>query len=129
MKVVLFDGCCNLCNRTVAFIMRHDRNARFYFASLQSETGQILLKQAGVPGHKITSVVYLREEHYFMRSAAILYILKDLGMPWALGYGFIIVPRFLRDALYRLVAKMRYRLWGERKSCMLPDESVRERFL
>lgn len=129
MRIIMFDGVCNLCNRMVQFIIRHDPYARFYFVSLQSENGRLLLKQAGVPATKFNSVVYLNEERYFLRSTAILHILRDLGGGWRLLYIFMAVPRFIRDAVYDTVARMRYRIWGKRPECIIPSEDIRERFL
>lgn len=129
MKIILFDGICSLCNGAVRFIIRHDPKAQFYFASLQSDVGQTLLKQAGLPHKGITSVVYLPDERYYLRSSAILHILRDMDGGWQLLYGFIIVPRFIRDTVYRLFAFARYRIGGKQKACQIPTPEIRSRFL
>jgi predicted DCC family thiol-disulfide oxidoreductase YuxK len=74
-------------------------------------------------------VVYIRGDEYFQKSTAALYILKDIGGLWKLMYVFIIVPKFLRDAVYDLIARSRYRLFGKRLSCMIPTAEIRKRFL
>lgn len=129
MRIIMFDGVCNLCNRMVQFIIRHDPCARFHFVSLQSENGKLLLRQAGVLDIKCNSVVYLSGERYFLRSTAILHIFKDMRGSWQLLYAFIVIPRFIRDAVYDTVARMRYRICGKRSECMIPSEDTRERFL
>lgn len=129
MKIILFDGICNLCNGAVRFMIRHDPGAQFHFASLQSEIGQSLLKQAGIPDKEHTSLVYLQDGHYYLRSSAILHIFKDIGHGWQLLYGFIVIPRFVRDGIYRLIALNRYRIGGKRNVCELPAPGIRSRFL
>lgn len=129
MKIILFDGICNLCNGAVAFIIRHDSAAQFHFVPLQSEIGQCLLKQSGVPNKKQDSVVYLRNGHYYFRSSAILHVLRDIGGGWQLLYGFIVTPRFIRDAVYRFLSIFRYRIGGKQKICRILAPEIRSRFL
>lgn len=129
MKIILFDGVCNLCNRAVRFVIRHDPAARFHFAPLQSETGQRLLREAGMTGELPDSVVYLRDGRPYFRSSAILHILRDIGGGWRVLYGFIIIPPFIRDAVYRLLAFVRLRVGGKHNSCALPTSTDRARFL
>lgn len=129
MKIILFDGECNLCDKTVTFIIKHDRKAQFHFASLQSEIGRLLCRQSGIPTEEIHTAVYLRDDRYLLQSTALLHILKDLRSGWQIFYIFIIIPPFIRNAIYRLIAQTRYRIWGKKTSCSLLNHSIRERFL
>jgi len=129
VKIILFDGLCNLCNGSVRFIIKRDRLGVFKFASLQSEVGQSLLKQFCFHNKDTDSIVYIKDDKCLIRSSAVLNILKDLGGIWRLWYMFIIIPKFLRDFVYNAVAKSRYKIFGKRESCMIPSESTRSRFL
>jgi len=117
-KILLFDGYCNLCSRLVNFIIKRDKKAKFLFVSLQSATGQSLLKKFGLPGDDFDSVVYIRGDKYYLKSSAILHILKELGGIWKLFFIFIIIPHFIRDFIYKIIAKTRYRIFGRHDSCM-----------
>ncbi len=128
--LVLFDGVCNLCNGAVRFIIKRDRHARFRFAALQSDAARMLLASIGVDASTLPdSVILVEDGAVFTRSAAALRIARRLRFPWPLTFGLIIVPRPLRDWLYDAVARRRYRWFGRREACMLPDESLRARFL
>lgn len=129
LRVVLFDGVCNLCNASVQFIIRHDEQAKFRFASLDSEPANALLKGHSFAEKDLDSVVYLRGEKALVRSSAALYIAKDLGGVWSLFSIFLIVPRPVRDLVYDLIAKYRYRWFGKRDSCMMPSPELKARFL
>lgn len=105
------------------FIHRRSAAARFLLIPLQSEDGKQILQQAGITTIKDSSVVYIKDDRTFLRSSAILHILKDLGKGWQLFYyGLIIIPPFIRDPLYNIVARFRYRIWGKRKTCFLPPK-------
>jgi predicted DCC family thiol-disulfide oxidoreductase YuxK len=127
--VVLFDGVCNLCNGSVRFIIARDPAAHFHFAALQSETARRLLTEARHIGRLPDSVALLQGGHVYTRSTAGLRIARRLRFPWPLLYGFTIVPRPLRDAVYDLIARNRYRWFGKRDACMLPTPELRSRFL
>ena len=127
--ILLFDGVCNLCNRTVGFIIRNDPAGIFKFASLQSEKGQEILKLYGLPEDQINFIIFIREGKLYKRSTAVLLVLKDLGGIWKLFYSLIIVPPFIRDFLYNLIAKRRYHLFGKRSVCMVPSTDIKDRFL
>jgi predicted DCC family thiol-disulfide oxidoreductase YuxK len=131
--VILFDGVCNLCSSSVRFIVERDPAAHFRFASIQSEVGQKLMREHGlapaVAGSDPTSIVLVADGRAFERSAAALRIARRLRFPWLLLYGFVVVPRFLRDAVYDFVARHRYRWFGKQDACMVPTPELRERFL
>ncbi|TGE15160.1 thiol-disulfide oxidoreductase DCC family protein [Hymenobacter elongatus] len=128
---ILFDGVCNLCNGFVQFVIERDTTGRFRFASLQSAAGQALLAQHGItlgPTGPET-VILVEQNQVFTHSTAVLRIARQLGSAWPLLYAFILVPRFLRDATYRFVARHRYQWFGQREACMLPTPELRQRFL
>jgi predicted DCC family thiol-disulfide oxidoreductase YuxK len=127
--ILLFDGVCNLCNGIVQFTIKRDPREKFKFASLQSASGQELLKQRGLPLDDFDSFVYIRGDQFFVKSSAGLNVLKDLGGIWKLFYVFIILPRSFRDFVYNMVAKSRYKIFGKRETCMIPTPELRERFL
>ena len=117
MNIVLFDGICNLCNASVRFITRHDKNNTIQFASLQSETAKEILSQLNIDSQKIDSIIFISNEKMFIKSGAAIEIVKLLhGFPRLLKY-FQFIPRPIRDFVYDLIAKNRYRLFG--KSCAL----------
>lgn len=128
-QVILFDGVCNLCNGAVDFIIRHDREANFMFASLQSEVGQELLQQYGLPAHDYKSMVLLKEGRFYQRSTAALKIAEGLGGALRLLRLFLVVPAPFRDAVYNFVAHNRYRFFGKKETCRLPTPEERARFL
>ena len=127
--ILLFDGVCNLCIGIVNFIIKRDSGKRFRFAALQSESGQMLLKKYGISSTDIYTLIYISGEKCLDKSSAALQILKDLGGVWRLFYVFIYIPAPIRDFLYYLVTKIRYRIFGKRSSCMVPSPGVKERFL
>ncbi len=129
--IVLFDGVCNLCSGTVRFIAPRDRDAYFRFASIQSEAGAELMREHGlkVPEGDPTSIVVIDDAGPHQRSDAALRIVKHLKMPWKLLYAAVVVPRFVRDAVYDLVARNRYRVFGKKDVCMVPTPELRARFL
>jgi predicted DCC family thiol-disulfide oxidoreductase YuxK len=117
MNIVLFDGICNLCNASVRFISRHDKDSKIQFASLQSEKAKELLKNAAFNNENLRSIVFIADQKIFLKSDAAIEIAKLLkGFPHYLKY-FQIIPRPIRDIVYDLIAKNRYRLFG--KSCTL----------
>ena len=133
--IILYDGVCGLCNRLVQFLLKHDKQARLRFASLQSEFAERVLTRHGIDPKDLDTVQvvvdYERpEEQVLGRSDAILHAGKELGMPWNVLAGISrIVPRALRDIIYRFVARNRYRVFGKYETCMLPDPNQRHRFL
>ncbi len=127
--ILLFDGVCNLCNGIVQFTIKRDPKAKFKFASLQSESGQSLLKQFGLPTDDFNSFVYINGEKCFLKSSAGLHVLKELGGIWKVFYIFIIFPRPFRDFVYNLIAKTRYKIFGKRDTCIVPTPDIKLRFL
>ncbi|MDQ3036720.1 MAG: thiol-disulfide oxidoreductase DCC family protein [Myxococcota bacterium] len=129
--IVLFDGVCNLCSGAVQFIIDRDPEDAFRFASLQSERAAELLRARGrmPPEGDPESLVLIDGDEVYERSGAALRIARRLRAPWGLLYAFWIVPWFLRDALYRVIARNRYRWFGRSEQCRVPTPELRERFL
>ncbi len=127
--VILFDGVCNLCNTAVQFVIKYDPKNIFQFASLQSEPGQALLKKYQLPVQDFNSFILIENEKLFIKSTAALKVAKQLNGPVKLLYGFIIVPAFIRNAVYSIIAKNRYRWFGKKDSCMMPSPALQNRFL
>lgn len=127
--VILFDGVCNFCNGSIDFIAKRDPAGRFRFASLQSEAGRQLLRNHGLPENDLDTMVLVDTDGAHVRSTAGLRIVRGLRPPWPLLYAFIVLPRPLRDALYNVIARNRYRWFGKRETCRLPTPAERDRFL
>ena len=127
--IVIFDGVCNFCDRTVRFLMDRDRAGRFRFASNQSEAGSALLREHAVDPGKVDSVFLVEGDRIWTKSAAALEITRRMPSAWKLLYGFVVVPRPIRDWFYDLFARNRYRMFGRSESCRLPTEAERSRFL
>lgn len=126
--IILFDGICNFCDSSVQFIIRYDQAAYFQFASIQSDVGQALLAKYNV-SENVDSVILIEHGKAYVESTAALRISRKLDGLWPICYLFILVPPFLRNTVYRLVAKNRYRLFGQKKICLLPTSSQQKRFL
>ena len=114
---VLFDGECSLCDRLAGFLRKHDRINRFRLVPLQSEEGMLTLLAAGLNIAEKDTAVYIKENRFYLRSTAVLNILKDLGGSWRFFYIFIVVPPSFRDWIYSLVARNRYLFFGKRNYC------------
>jgi len=127
-SVILFDGVCNLCNGGVQFVVARDPSGRFHFAPLQSAAASRLIASSGVTSLP-DSIVLVEEGKVWTRSTAVLRIARRLKFPWPAAYAMIIVPRPLRDWIYNLVARNRYRWFGKREVCMVPTPALRARFL
>ena len=128
-NIILFDGVCNLCNGLVRFIIKRDRTGKFKFASLQSEIGQQWFMRFGLAKNEFESFVLIRGDKYYLKSAAALKMLKELGGIWKAFYVIIFIPRPFRDFLYGLIAKSRYKIFGKRDVCMVPTPELEKRFL
>jgi predicted DCC family thiol-disulfide oxidoreductase YuxK len=128
-SLVLFDGLCNLCDATVNFIIDRDPEGHFAFAPLQSPTGQALVTRSGLSGIDVNSVILVEGDRYDVRSTAALRIARQLSGFWPLLYAFIVVPRPLRDLVYRWIAQNRYRWFGMRDECRVPTPQLAQRFV
>jgi predicted DCC family thiol-disulfide oxidoreductase YuxK len=138
--IVLYDGVCGLCNRSVQFVLRHDRDKTFRFASLQSPLASQILDRHGRDASDLDSVYVVLHcdpsgtentgEELLARSDAVLYIMQRLGGFWgATGSLPRCIPRPIRDWGYGIIARIRYRVFGKYDTCPLPDAETRGRFL
>lgn len=127
-QILFFDGVCSLCNGFVDFLITRDREELFQFAPLQGERASVTLP-AELRGSEPDTVVLWTQGQVFTRSDAVLMVLGQLGGGWALARVGWIVPKFLRDGAYRLVASHRYAWFGRRATCRLPTPEERKRFL
>ena len=127
--IVLFDGVCNLCNGSVNFLIERDKKDEFRFASLQSEVGEQMLKDHSIRRSDTDSVILVEDGRAFVYSTAALRIAKRLGSIWSLAYGFIVLPVFVRDFFYKLVAKHRYRMFGKTDVCRMPTTEDAKKFI
>lgn len=125
--VILFDGQCNFCNFWVNFIIKHDKKGYFKFAPLQSERANELIFAPTLPEYN--SVILIEKGKIYALSNASLRIARRLDGLWKCLYIFIIIPPFIRNWVYRLIAKNRYLFFGKRDECMIPDKKVLDRFL
>jgi predicted DCC family thiol-disulfide oxidoreductase YuxK len=108
---IIYDGECPFCKKVVSFIRRKDKNGYFRFAPSQSQEGSLMVSKANLPPKDTNTVIYFTEEKSFIRSTAVLKILRELGGGWRIFYPFIIIPESIRDYFYRLIARNRYRFF------------------
>ena len=125
---ILFDGVCNLCNGFVQFVIARDPAAQFRFGALTTPAAQDLLRAAGVTNAP-DSIVLLEDDGVYFQSDAALRIVRRLTFPWPLAYGLVVVPRFVRDWVYDIIAARRYKWFGRRDACMVPTPDLKQRFL
>jgi predicted DCC family thiol-disulfide oxidoreductase YuxK len=127
--LILFDGVCNLCNGSVQFVIKHDTEEKFLFASLQSETGQAILTHFGMKTDDFDTFVLLEKGKIYTKSSGVLREAAILGGWFKIFTIFYLVPTFIRDIFYSFVAKNRFVLFGKKESCMIPTPELKARFL
>ena len=127
--VILFDGICNLCHGAVRFFIKRDPARHLRFSSLQSEPGRRILKKHGLPNDYLSSIVFIEGENLFLHSTACLKACRHLRFPWSAAKVFLLVPRPIRDLIYKWIAGNRYHWFGKKKACPLPDPADVDRFL
>lgn len=125
--IIFFDGVCNLCNSSVQWIIKRDKNNQFLFAAIQGKTAAELLPME-IQKENPESVMLLENGKLYTHSDAALRITALLGFPYRILYFFWIVPRFIRDGIYRYIANNRYRWFGKKSACMIPTPDIRARF-
>jgi len=123
-KIIIFDGVCGLCNKSVDILMKLDRKKQFLYSSLQGE----FIKTLNIEP-KIDSIIYYEDGKLFYKSTAILKILRSLGGIWVFTDVFYIIPRIIRDFIYDLIAKYRYTIFGKMESCRMPRKGEQELFI
>jgi predicted DCC family thiol-disulfide oxidoreductase YuxK len=127
--VILYDGECGLCDRLVQFVLPRDPRGYFRFAALQSEYARRALAVAGMPTEDFDTMVLIESGKVYVRSSAALRVLRRLRQPWPIFFSFIIVPAFVRDLVYRFIARNRHRWFPRPESCGLPKPGWTERFI
>jgi len=127
--IVLYDGVCGLCDKFVQFVIRHDRAEAVRFAALQSEPGKNLLRMLGLPEDELSFIVVIEGKNSFIKSAAVLEILRYLPGVWNYLALLRFIPAAFSDVVYGLTARNRYSWFGKYDACVVPTESERKRFL
>ena len=127
--VVLYDGTCGLCSKSVQWILRHERDHELRFAPLQGETAAALRARFPEIPETVETVILVEHDRVRVRSKAFLYVAHHLRAPWRWGYGMRWFPAFVLDLGYRVIARIRYRVWGRVDLCDLPSPEARARFL
>lgn len=129
-KIILFDGECNLCDRSVQILLKNDPRDIFRFASLQSSFGKKIQGEYGIDSSRIDSVVLIDNYiHYKSKTTAIFSMTKSMGKIWPLFNIFSFIPRFIRDTIYTYITKNRYEWFGKRNTCMIMTDDIRYKFL
>lgn len=128
-RILFFDGVCALCSASVNFIMDHDPQGKIAIAPLQSELGQAYLARLGMPMTELSTMIFADEDKVYFRSDAFLRIVRYLSGAWPLLQVLRLVPAFIRNALYDVVARNRYRWFGRYDVCRLPQPGQEKRFL
>lgn len=127
--VLIFDGVCNLCNFFVDFVIRRDKKEQFLFTANQHQSGQQLLEEHGYDIEDVSTVFLYENGKMYERSDAALRVARKLGFPWSIAWVGMILPRGLRDGIYKWIARNRYRWFGQKETCRLPTPAERARFL
>lgn len=127
MRIIFFDGVCNLCNGAVNFVIDRDPEGKFKLAPLQSDIAAEYLKKEQLDN--LNSIALFEGGKIYQKSSAALRIAKKLSGAWPLLYGLIIIPPFIRDFFYDLIAKNRYKWFGKQESCRMPTPDIKARFL
>ena len=128
-KITLFDGVCNFCNYWVNFAIKRDGNKKLKFTTLQGEPAKELLPKYNINPISLSSVIFIDKGKAYTQSSAAIRICRHLDGGWKLFYGFIIIPKLIRDFLYNIIARNRYKWFGKKEKCMVPVPELRERFL
>ena len=127
--IILFDGVCNFCNGAVQAILKIDKDKKFLFAALQSAAGQRLLAEYHLSKTDLNTFIFIDKGNAFQKSAAALKVINYLPGGWRLLKIFGIIPPFIRDAVYDLIARNRYKWFGKKEACMIPSKELMSRFL
>jgi predicted DCC family thiol-disulfide oxidoreductase YuxK len=128
-QIVIFDGICNFCSCSVDFIIRHDPERKFKFTSMQSEVGQNLIKKYHIRKVGFDTFVLIQGDEYLLRTDAALEVARQLSGGWSYCKFLKIIPRPIRDFIYRFFARNRFRFFGKRLNCRIPTEVEKQRFI
>lgn len=128
-KIILFDGVCNLCNGSVNFFITRDKKDIFRFAALQSDIGIGLQKKLNIDHENIESFILIDGNKYYRKSTAALKVAGILGFPYNLLYPLLLIPPFIRNIVYNIIAKYRYKWFGRKEYCRVPTPEEKAKFL
>jgi len=127
-SIIIFDGVCNFCNKSVNFIIKRDKKEKFYFTAFQSEYAQKLLLEHNLTSQNLNTLILIKNNICFIKSDAVFEILKELSLFWQLLSIFRIVPKKARDYIYDKISQNRYKIYGKKESCMIPTAKQKKRF-
>lgn len=127
--IIIFDGVCNLCNATVNFIIQRDKSCKLQFTPVQSQASIYLQKKYSINLFEMETIVLIKNGVVYTKSDAVIQIAKYLDGRWKFIFFIKFFPKFLRDRVYSMIATNRYNWFGKKKSCMVPSENIKNRFL
>lgn len=127
--VIFFDGVCNLCNASVQFVIAHDKKDQFKFTALQGDYAKEVLSKFNADPQKLNTILLLQEGRLYTKSSAALRVAGKLNGLIPLLYVFLLVPKFIRDWFYDIIAKNRYQWWGRQESCWVPTPELKSKFI
>lgn len=128
-KIILFDGVCNLCNSSVQKVIENDKKNLFKFASLQSDFGQKFLKDKQLNSDEFDSIILIDGDKFYTASDAALRIGKELKGIYKISSLFLLLPKFIRDGVYKIISKNRYQWFGKQESCWVPTKELQDKFI
>jgi predicted DCC family thiol-disulfide oxidoreductase YuxK len=128
-NVVLFDGVCNLCNGTVNFLLKIDKNKKLSFSHLQSDFSKEILQINNMPQNSLDTVVFISNDKLYTKSKAVFNIFKIMPLPWKVFSYLLFIPEFISDYFYKIIANNRYSVFGIRDECLIPTQDINERFI
>lgn len=128
-KIILFDGVCNLCNSSVQKVIKNDSKNIFKFASLQSHFGQRFLNENQLNSEEFDSIILIDGDQFYTSSDAALRIGKELKGIYKISSFLLWIPKFIRDGVYRIISKNRYRWFGKQNSCWIPTKELQDKFI
>jgi predicted DCC family thiol-disulfide oxidoreductase YuxK len=128
-NIIIFDGLCNLCSTSVKFVIKRDSGKIFKFLPIQSKKANEIAGNFNIEFEGANTVILIKDNQVYYKSDAALKIIRELNYPWKVFYFFKFIPKFVRDKIYSLIANNRYRWFGKRDTCMIPNEDIQSRFL
>ena len=131
-RIIFFDGVCNLCNGFVQFVIRHSKSGTFLFGSLQGNTAKDIItnnSELAALGANMFTIIFVEQGKIYTKSDAALRILRKLNGIWPISYVLIVIPAFVRNFVYDFISRNRYRFFGKKEECMIPNEAVSNLFL
>ncbi|WP_282787670.1 thiol-disulfide oxidoreductase DCC family protein [Flavobacterium croceum] len=129
-QIILFDGVCNLCDKSVQYIIKNDKKDVFRFVAQQSHLGQELIKYLGINSKNTDSIIlYIPKKAYYIQYDAVLFIAKELRAFYYLLWLGSFFPTFIKNGIYNSIAKNRYKWFGKKETCMIPNPEIKSKFL